>query len=172
MIYRDLDFKPTSLRLNDAEYERAMLAFPILCADVVFIVRDARTFLLADRIVHPVKGWWWIGGRVLRGESFEDAAIRKLREETGLLLKADRLTYIETVRHCSGVRQQNPQDAGTDTVAFTYVVELSMAEREVVSAGLVPSEYRSGSLTAFHRDQFESVGIRQQVRDLYNLVFP
>ncbi len=150
-----------------------MLAFPILCADIIFIHREERAFYLADRITQPVKGWWWIGGRVLRGEPVEEAAIRKVREETGLaLLSSNRLTYVETVRHLCAMRQQEPQDAGTDTVAYTFTAELSADELARASARLVATEFRPHSLTAFTREQMEKNRLRQQILDLYALVFP
>ena len=41
--------------------------------------------LLVQRATEPVKGVWWLpGGRIYKGETFFDAAIRKTKEETGL----------------------------------------------------------------------------------------
>lgn len=41
--------------------------------------------LLVKRTSEPVKGVWWLpGGRLWKGETFFDAAIRKAKEETGL----------------------------------------------------------------------------------------
>lgn len=172
LIHKDPDFKQHSLRLDEAEYARAMLALPILCADIVFIHRRDRMFYLADRIAQPVKGWWWIGGRVLRGEPVEEAATRKVREETGLLLGSDRLTYVETIRHLCAIRQQEPQDAGSDTLAFTYFAELSPGEAAQASRGLDPAEFRPNSLAGFTRDGLIQIGARPQILDLYALVFP
>lgn len=42
--------------------------------------------LLVQRASEPVKGVWWLpGGRIFKGETFFDTAIRKAKEETGLL---------------------------------------------------------------------------------------
>jgi len=44
--------------------------------------------LLVERGSEPVKGVWWLpGGRIYKGETFFDAAIRKVKEETGLIGK-------------------------------------------------------------------------------------
>lgn len=41
--------------------------------------------LLVERATEPVKGVWWLpGGRLFKGETFFDGAIRKAKEETGL----------------------------------------------------------------------------------------
>jgi ADP-ribose pyrophosphatase YjhB (NUDIX family) len=172
LIYQDPNFKHARVRLTDDEYARAMQAFPILCADVVFIRTDERMLYLADRIIHPVKGWWWIGGRIYRGETYEDAAIRKIHEDTGLQLSADRLVYVETVRLLSGVRQQAPQDIGADTVTLTYAVEITPEELAVANAGLDPEEYQPNSITGFSVEDMKARGdIRQPVRDIANLIF-
>ena len=56
---------------------------PILCVDV--LVRYEGKYLLIRRTEEPVKDVFWvIGGRVNKGEDLRSAALRKIREETGL----------------------------------------------------------------------------------------
>ena len=67
-----------------ADFRRAARFLPILCVDVVVEGPDGR-FLLVKRRREPMKGRWWVvGGRVFRGERLSAAAVRKVREETGL----------------------------------------------------------------------------------------
>jgi ADP-ribose pyrophosphatase YjhB (NUDIX family) len=172
LSYKDPDFPEERIRLSDKEYERALLAFPIVCADVVLIDAERRAFYLADRIVHPVKGWWWIGGRIFRGEDPLEAARRKLDQESAVVLDTTRFRYIKMLRHMMTVRQQEPQNAGTDTIAYTYAAAVSVKEANQVSIGLVHSEYRLGSLRSFTREELHAENIRPQIRDLYDLVFP
>jgi len=41
--------------------------------------------LLVERGAEPVKGvWWYPGGRMFKGETFFDTALRKVRDETGI----------------------------------------------------------------------------------------
>jgi colanic acid biosynthesis protein WcaH len=57
---------------------------PILCVDV--LVRYEGKYLLIKRTEEPVKDVFWvIGGRVNKGEDLRTAALRKIREEIGLV---------------------------------------------------------------------------------------
>lgn len=58
--------------------------------DIFFLHRfnpltNRKECLLVERATEPVKGVWWLpGGRLFKGETFFDGAIRKAKEETGL----------------------------------------------------------------------------------------
>lgn len=69
------------------QYIEILRILPIFCVDVV--VRNSRgKYLLLKRTNEPKKGQWWvIGGRVNKGETMEDAAIRKVKEEIGSRVK-------------------------------------------------------------------------------------
>mmetsp|Transcript_16867 Transcript_16867/g.34722 ORF Transcript_16867/g.34722 Transcript_16867/m.34722 type:complete len:242 (+) Transcript_16867:63-788(+) len=60
----------------------------VFCVDIVLVrtTKDGKKeCLLVKRSSEPVKGvWWWPGGRMLKGETFFDAAKRKAKQETGL----------------------------------------------------------------------------------------
>jgi colanic acid biosynthesis protein WcaH len=57
---------------------------PILCVDV--LVRYRGKYLLIKRTEEPVKNVFWvIGGRVNKREDLRSAALRKIREEIGLI---------------------------------------------------------------------------------------
>ncbi len=172
-IYKDPGFKPAGGRLDNAEYERALRAFPIPCVDVIFINRARRFFYLAERVVEPARGWWWVGGRMYQGESYEETAIRKVRDETSVVLTPDRLIDLKSVaRYFWSVRQQEPRDVGCDCIGFMYAAELTADELTRASAGLVNTEYRPNSLTAFDRRGFEGTNVRPTILDHYALVFP
>ena len=66
------------------EYQQILRRVPILCVDGV-LTNDRGQYLLVRRTNAPMKGDWWVpGGRVLKGESLEDAFSRKMREELGI----------------------------------------------------------------------------------------
>lgn len=64
-------------------YKKILDVIPILCVDI--IIKHRGKFLLVKRLNEPAKGLWWPpGGRVLKGETIEDAAKRKIKEELGI----------------------------------------------------------------------------------------
>jgi colanic acid biosynthesis protein WcaH len=65
-------------------YKQIIEVLPILCVDIV-IRNHNNEYLLIKRANEPLKGQWWvIGGRVLKGETLAQAALRKAREELGV----------------------------------------------------------------------------------------
>ena len=61
----------------------------VCCVDCVAVrfnpITKRKECLLVERAGEPAKGTWWLpGGRLFKGETFFDGAIRKAREETGL----------------------------------------------------------------------------------------
>jgi colanic acid biosynthesis protein WcaH len=68
------------------QYREILERMPLLCVDVIVTNGDGE-ILLVKRVNEPLKGSWWVpGGRVLKGESLEEAARRKVLEETALSL--------------------------------------------------------------------------------------
>jgi 8-oxo-dGTP diphosphatase len=66
-------------------------------ARAVGIVIDG-DHILATRVSQPMLGkdphWLWPGGKVDGNESLQECAIREVKEETGLEVKANRLIYV------------------------------------------------------------------------------
>ena len=72
------------MHIPDESYREILSSLPILCVDIVIKDQNGH-FLLVQRDRHPLKGQWWVpGGRVLKGESISQAALRKIREELGV----------------------------------------------------------------------------------------
>jgi colanic acid biosynthesis protein WcaH len=71
-------------RLIPADFYRKIVqVMPISCVDV--IVSSRGKFLLCKRKNKPAQGkWWFIGGRVFKNETLQDAVRRKVLEETGM----------------------------------------------------------------------------------------
>jgi ADP-ribose pyrophosphatase YjhB (NUDIX family) len=66
-----------------ATYERIERCLPIVSVDAVIVLDGS--LLLMKRSNKPAKGEWWLpGGRIMIGESPEEALVREVKEETGL----------------------------------------------------------------------------------------
>lgn len=64
-------------------YERIRLLLPIPCVDL--LIHGNRQVMLLKRVNEPAKGEWFSpGGRILLGESLEDAVHRKAKQELGV----------------------------------------------------------------------------------------
>ena len=87
------------------QYKQILEVLPILCVDVV--IRNRRgEYLLVKREGEPLKGQWWvIGGRVLKGETLEQAAIRKAKSEVSVTLQE-----LHPIGYCEEVFPDAPFD--------------------------------------------------------------
>ena len=87
ILYGDVEPLRTATErpmLPSAIYTEVVKSMPILCVDVALQAADG-SILLVKRHAEPVKGvYWWPGGRMLMGETFAEAAIRKVKKEIGL----------------------------------------------------------------------------------------
>lgn len=73
--------------LTDELYKELCKAVPIPCVDIV-VFKDEKLLLL-KRAIEPLKGYWCLpGGRITKGETPEEAAHRKVMEETGIIVYA------------------------------------------------------------------------------------
>lgn len=85
------------------QYTQIIEVLPILCVDII-IQNLQGEFLLIKRANEPLKDQWWvIGGRVLKGETLEKAAIRKVEEEVGL-----KITDVKLVGYYEDADETNP----------------------------------------------------------------
>jgi ADP-ribose pyrophosphatase YjhB (NUDIX family) len=114
---------------------------------------DAGRVLLVKRGRPPAEGLWSVpGGKVELGESLEEACVREMREETGLVVEVcDRVTIVERIsRDDSGaishhyvivellvaVRSGTPR-AGSDASEVGFFA-LETVESMATTDGLIP----------------------------------
>ncbi len=68
------------------------------------MVTDGTKVLVQNRVDPDWSGYTFPGGHVEKGESFTDAVIREVREETGLTIEAPRLCGIKDWPEADGSR--------------------------------------------------------------------
>ncbi|MDE1846192.1 MAG: NUDIX hydrolase [Candidatus Micrarchaeota archaeon] len=95
-------------------YKVVLKMVPIFCVDA--IIKTERGVLLGIRNNEPVKNKpWFIGGRVFYDEPLEKAILRKVKEETGLKVKIEKLVGTYACIFHKGERRH--------TICATYVVK-------------------------------------------------
>lgn len=77
--------KRTASWLPDALYRSIMKYMPIMTVDVLFLNPSRDLVLLGRRTKKPLRGSLYsFGGRLLKNESFADAAVRHAKRELGI----------------------------------------------------------------------------------------
>ena len=162
--------------MSDAAYKEVIDNTILVCTDVVIVNIEKRVVCLAKRIVDPMRGIFWIGGRRKKGETPLEGMQRNFRREAGFDLPADRFKFVTFVEYIWQIREQEPQENGAQNVAHQFMIELTDEELNTVSRGLSPDEYDSGyGLQRFNRDRLKSEvekgNIHPVVMDVFNTIF-
>lgn len=104
-----------------AEYSQIINVLPIICVDVV-IQNQAGEYLLLKRVNEPMKGYWWVvGGRLQKGETLKQAAVRKVKEEAGLDVEG-----VVPIGYYEDIFDTNPFGVSTPlhTVSVVFYVQV------------------------------------------------
>lgn len=102
-------------------YTKIIDVIPIVCVDVA-IVRERKVFL-TKRKFPPAKNCFWVqGGRLLKYESLEQAAIRKAAEE--LNLPEEVILLDQNLGTFSTIFNNSFQGPASHTVNITFVGHL------------------------------------------------
>lgn len=159
-------------QISDKMYSVILDTFVIVCADVVPINRARKTIFLARRAAKPMQGWWVIGGRMWAGEKEHNAMHRKFLQETSVDIEPMRFEFVRMNRYHWKDRQQEPQDKGSDTLAYTFAIELTEDELRQSSENLEKREYEAGGgLQEFNREDLVHERVHEAVLDLYDQIF-
>jgi len=98
--------------IPQTEYEEIITKVPIVCVDVAIFHNGE--VLLIKRANEPAKGEWWLpGGRLYKGETLKDCALRKAKEETGLECE-----FIKIVHYDNTIFDTGPGDIQIHSVNF------------------------------------------------------
>jgi 8-oxo-dGTP pyrophosphatase MutT (NUDIX family) len=125
-------------------FDRVVQTWPRLCADVVIIDRENRLLFLTPRKADPA-GDWFIGGSIVARETEIQAAIRKLKAETGLDIAPACLSWIWLKRYMF---------KHWDSCCYLFALELTPDERTAIC--LDEAEYHAhDGLRPFTRDDLQ-----------------
>jgi len=107
-------------------YGAALDSLVLVCVDCIPLHEDK--MLLSRRARLPHASWWTNGGRMRKGELYQDAAARLMRAELGLSLAPARFQLLGYYSLIWDQRAQEPQDHGCHTLSVTHTIELTAAE--------------------------------------------
>jgi hypothetical protein len=171
--YDDRTERKKAVYLSEEDYAKAIESFVILSADILPVNLERRTIYLAKRCVEPMPNWWVFGGRILKGESFEEAAIRHLEHDAQLVIATNRLHLLNLPnRYFWARRKQEPQEVGSDNLSFTFTFEITEKEFKVARKHLNREEYYKGAFKEFTHDELLATpNIHNAIFHLYRQIF-
>jgi ADP-ribose pyrophosphatase YjhB (NUDIX family) len=167
MLYHFIEegFRSHIDRLGDREYSRVLNSIVITCVDVI-LLNTKGEMLLGKRSYHPAKTWWIAGGRMRPGESFEEAAVRNIKRELGLIIAPERFSYLGTYSFVWAIRRQPPVENGSHCVSITMTLKVTDEEAALIKPSEEYTETRWWDLKLVAEDlQFLSP-IRQYAREI------
>jgi len=126
------DFKSYAVRMSDGDYSKALDSLVIACVDIVIVHKEL--MLIGKRTVEPQSGWWIIGGRMIPGESFTEAAARNVKRELSLNIKPFRFKYLNTQSMVSPIRAQPPKNHGCHTVSIAMTLTITNNEAKDIKS--------------------------------------
>ena len=170
-IYIENDHFMAGSFLPQEIYAQALSSLIIVCTDVAIICPSEKLLFLAKRIVHPMPGYWTIGGRRFAGESAVSAAKRNLSRETGMTLDSFRFTNITDTEVIWATRKEQPTMAGKHDIINFFSAEMSLDEIYKVNQNLLKTEYFPGSLKPFSYERLKECNISPVMQNLYNKIF-
>jgi len=118
-------------------YKKIIEVLPILCVDII-IKNHNGEYLLIKRANEPLKGQWWvIGGRVLKGESLEQAAKRKVKEEVGL-----EIDNVESIGYYEDALETNPFGSAIPLHSISVVFSTIIEDEKIVTLDYQSSDWK------------------------------
>src|SRR3989344_132853 len=107
-------------RMPVEEYKKILENMPFCCVDIVICQNNK--VLLIKRKNDPEKNSWWVpGGRIYKNEKLEQAAIRKVKEETGLDIKT--IKKIGVYEYFSDKSFFSDLKTGTHNIVVVFLAE-------------------------------------------------
>lgn len=178
-LYRqDPSYEMHGKHISDSAYEEVVRNLVVVCTDVVFVDPQTKSIYLATRHNLPMRGLWWIGGRMLAGETSLHAIHRNLARETSLNIDISRFVAVPGMtRYQWSQHAQKPTNVGSDTLCYTFYLKVSESELVRAEENLIADEYdKTQGLQPFDREALEyrmaEGTLHPVIWDVYNQIFP
>lgn len=118
--------------LPEEVYTQALDSLVIACADIILTFNGQ--ILIGKRRWQPQPDWWIIGGRMCKGELYEEAARRNIHRELGLVIALERLKLFNFYNFIWGKRAQNPIDNGCHMLSVVMLLHITEAEMRALTS--------------------------------------
>lgn len=120
----------TSRFLTDEEYRLIQNNIVIGCTDVLIVDESTGEALSGFRRQKPQEGYWFsCGGRMERGQSYQEAGAAKIKEELGLDVDPARLEFLTAYSTAFKERAQEPREEGSHTSNAVVTLFVTPEER-------------------------------------------
>ncbi len=125
-------------RPTDEEYEMIGRSVPIVCTDLIFVDNQNR-FVLPYRKKACARGWWWMGGSLKSGMTFEESLAKIMMREIGFVPKDVKLLCI--LQHFWSERGEKPHETGRHDIMFVHFMKVD--EDTIAKIKLDTNEYEA-----------------------------
>jgi len=127
--------------MEEERYAEALDTLVVACVDIA--VLHKKSILLGRRSRYPYPDWWILGGRIFRGEFFEDSARRILRREGNLVIEDKaRFRRIGLANFLWKERAQLPAENGSQQISITMLVKVDDGEVSQIEPDDEYTEFR------------------------------
>lgn len=131
--------------ISAAFYRKIQKVLPIACVDIV-VKNSKKEFLLLKRKSRPAKGdWWFPGGRIQKGETLERAALRKIKEETGLRVAFKKILGADETIFKKGIFGRS-----VHTVNIVFLAEMARQSKLVIDQQSIDYKWFNKIHSAWH----------------------
>jgi len=160
--------------LSEEEFALVLDGFVLAFVNYILLTQEKRLMkmLLVKRITEPWSDWWLPGGRMVPGESFEETAIRYLKNQLGLAIdERSRFQHLGTYSFVWAKRSLPPTGQGCHIVSTVLLLKLKDEETRHIK--LASDEY---SELAWTRPEVVVIqtglhpGLAECIRDLIDLL--
>ena len=150
-------------KLSREDFIQIIRNTPLISIDI--IVEDPEgEILLGWRNNSPAKGYWFVpGGRILKGEHFEDAFKRIVKAETGMDFSLSDTVFLGIYEHV----YPDENFAGDPSFGTHYIV-IAYRLKLTESPGDLPKDQHTDYWWATLDDLLEDPNVHENTRNYFN----